>query len=653
MQSGGFNSGGGGGGVPDFYTNGRSISISAAMNGHNPSQNNPYHRSQLPSLFMDPTASQIARQTQFQPQTQNPAAGLIGKRTLAEFQAHQQNHYNPHQNYHQNPSQNLYLRSLKPRTFQHSSPISPLSPTDFSSGSAITGSDSSSSSSSILSHQRFGLPLLQQLRPQPINQTAPPAMSYVNNLVPNNPVQNNPVQTRGLDSEKKMISNTLQELEKQLLDDNDEDDEGDAVSVITKTNSEWSETIQNLMGSAAPSQCQKPVSPSPTSSSSSSSSVASPASSTCSKQSLLEAATAISEGKSEAAAEILARMMATQVPNPRPNSEQRLLEFLGLALKSRVNPIDNSPPANELFGQEHSGSIQLLYELSPCFKHGFMAANLAILEATLTDQSATNKVHVIDFDIGHGGQYMLLFQALSTRQNVRPAVVKITTVADNGGEGRLRMVRQKLSHAAERLGVGLEFNVVSQKISELNRDSLGCEPDEPIAVNFAFKLYSMPDESVSTDNPRDELLRRVKGLAPRVVTLVEQEMNTNTAPFMARVNECCAYYGALLESIEATVPRENPERVKAEEALSRKLVNSVACEGRDRVERCEVFGKWRARMGMAGFELRPMGPNMTESLKNRLVSENRVNSGFTVKEENGGVCFGWISRTLTVASAWR
>ncbi|KAM1717678.1 hypothetical protein ACFX11_025482 [Malus domestica] len=126
-----------------------------------------------------------------------------------------------------------------------------------------------------------------------------------------------------------------------------------------------------------------PISPSPTSSSS----VASPASSTYSKQSLIEVATTISEGKSEGAAEILARMIATQVPDPRLNSEQRLLEFLGLALKSRVSAIDNSPPANELFGQEHSGSIQLLYELSPCFKLGFMAANLAILEETFLEPS--------------------------------------------------------------------------------------------------------------------------------------------------------------------------------------------------------------------------------------------------------------------------
>ncbi|XP_061996028.1 scarecrow-like protein 8 [Rosa rugosa] len=666
MQS-GFNSGNQG--LPDFYAGG-GRSIGSTMSNH-PSQPQ-YQRSQLPGLFMDPTGPQIGRQTQ---NLHHNTAGLIGKRSLAEYQYQQ--HQNPYQQNLTN-QQNIYLRSLKPKTtanyqhsnFQHASPISPLSPIDFSSASSYTGSENSNTSSTTSSmfSQRYRLPLLQQLRPQPVinpmfqassspyvnhNNTVQPLQNQiVQNRVPVSAIEsekkmNNPVSS--VDSEKKMIDHRLQELEKQLLDDNDEEEEGgDAVSVITKTNSEWSETIQNLIG---PNQTtQKPVSPSPTSSSSSSSSVASPATLTCSKQSLMEAASAISEGKSEAAAEILTRL--AQVTNPRPNSEQRLLEFMASALKSRVNPVDNPPQVSELFTQEHAGSTQCLYELIPCFRLGFIAANLAILEATLADQSTTNKVHVIDFDIGQGFQYRHLLHELSTRPNGKSSVVKITTVPDNGGEDRLRSVRQNLSQMAKKLGVGLEFNVVSQKLSELNRESLGCEPDEPIAVNFAFKLYSMPDESVSTDNPRDELLRRVKGLAPRVVTLVEQELNTNTAPFMARVNESCAYYGALMDSVEA-VANDHQDRVKAEEALSRKLANSVACEGRDRVERCEVFGKWRARMGMAGFELRRMSQSMTESLGHRLCSGNRVHPGFTVKEENGAVCFGWKSRTLTVASAWR
>ncbi|KAL2947550.1 hypothetical protein AAZX31_20G076900 [Glycine max] len=46
-----------------------------------------------------------------------------------------------------------------------------------------------------------------------------------------------------------------------------------------------------------------------------------------------------------------------------------------------------------------------------------------------------------------------------------------------------------------------------QKIAELTRESLGCDADDVLMVNFAFKLNKIPDESVSTENPRDELLQ--------------------------------------------------------------------------------------------------------------------------------------------------
>ena len=70
------------------------------------------------------------------------------------------------------------------------------------------------------------------------------------------------------------------------------------------------------------------------------------------------------------------------------------------------------------------------------------------------------------------------------------------------------------------------------------------------------------------------------------------------------------------------------------------------------MERCEVFGKWRARMGMVGFELKPLSQNVSEKLKAKLTTENRVNLGFTVIDQNSGVCIGWMGRTLTIASAW-
>lgn len=450
----------------------------------------------------------------------------------------------------------------------------------------------------------------------------------------------------------------LQELEKQLLEDNDEEGETETASVITT--SEWSETYQNLIGPGpgpgpgqAQAQAQKLVSSSPTSSttSSTSSSAASPAS-VCSKQTLIEAANAISEGKNDVALEILNRLVQNLNLNSM-NSDQRLANFMVRALKSRMNPVENPPVVAELFGREHAESTQLLLENSVCFKVGFMAANLAILDAAFEENG--NSFCVVDFEIGQGKQYVNLLHALKAREVAREGLkLKVVAVAENGGDDRVIAVGEMLRLQAEKLRIGFEFRVVSvsqRQVYELTRELLGCDVEETVIVNFAYKLNRIPDESVSTENPRDTLLRRVKKLAPRVVVVVEQEMNCNTAPFLARVAESWGYYSALCDSVE-----ENSDRVKIEEGVSRKLCNLVACEGRDRVERCEVFGKWRARMSMAGFKMKPMSQNVAESIKSRLNignNESRVNSGLSVKEENGGICFGWMGRTLTVASAWR
>ncbi|QCD94789.1 DELLA protein [Vigna unguiculata] len=651
MSSPGFT---GGGGASEYFAGaggftGRSIPA-ATMNNPNgvataTANLHPLYRTQqqnLPAMFLDP-ASQIA-------QRQTPT--LIGKRTLTEFQTYNQTYNQPNNNPNHVLS-NLLLRSVKPRT-------------SFSQSSMENFPELHNQNPSLYQQQRFGVPLLHQLRPQPINLPSngsgpmpSPNFGYRNsNLgMPQNRVRLSaplPVPVQVVEPEKKIMDHRLLELEKQLLEDNDEDEgEADAASVITT--SEWSETYQNLI---SPGPVQKLVSTSPTSSTtsstSSSSSIASPASG-CSKQTLMEAASAIVEGKYDMATEILNRLNG-------PNRTDKLTDCMVLALKSRMNPVEYPPPVTELFGYEHAESTQLILENSMCFKVGLMAANLAILEAAF-EEKTENKFCVVDFEIGQGKQYPHLLNALSTRgQNV---TLKLVAVAESGGEDRVRAVGDMLSRLAERKRIGFEFRLVpTQKLTELTRESLGCNEDEVLMVNFTFKLHKIPDESVSTENPRDELLRRVKGLAPRVVTIVEQEMNANTAPFLARVAETLSFYGALLESMEAMTSRDNnnsinnSDRVRLEEGLTRKLHNSVACEGRDRVERCEVFGKWRARMSMAGFELKPLNQNIVESIKSRLTAtpnnnNNRVNSGLIMKEENGGICSGWMGRTLTVASAWR
>lgn len=628
------------GGHPDYFnintTTGAGRSMSIMNLNNNPQAS---YRSPLAGILADPS-SQIGLRR----------PDLMGKRSLAEFQHQQQ----------LQQQAAFFLRNVKPRPYnQLASPVSPLSLMDFANSPEVS-SVSNISSSSLSSVPRYGVPVLQQVRQpsaQPFNLGNGNFNGVMGNYQHNNRSNFSRISLPNLaakqtptsqETEGKMMKR-LQELEKQLLLD-DEDGENDVSGV---TNIEWSETIQNILGSSS-TPMQKPentVSPSPTSSSSSScaSSSASPATTICPKQLLSDAASAITDGKSDSALEILTRV--NQVSNALGTPEQRLSFYMTAALRSRLNA--NLTTASELYGKEHILSTQLLYDKSPCFKLAFMAANNTILEL----RQAEKKLHVVDFDIGQGVQYVYLLHEIAAARKVdkeTPISLKLTTFADfgNGGAERLKLVGDGLKSLSNKLGVCFSFNISSLKLSDLNPSALMAESGEILVVNLAFKLYKLPDESVTTENLRDEVLRRVKGLSPALVTVVEQELNGNTASFEMRVNQACGYYRALFESLDATMGRDNPERVKIEEGLSRKMVNSVACEGRDRVERCEVFGKWRARMRMAGFEPTVLSQLRAESLLLKLNSGTRGNPGFTVKEEAGGISLGWMGRTLTVASAW-
>ncbi|NMR95878.1 histidinol-phosphate transaminase, partial [Vibrio parahaemolyticus] len=103
-------------------------------------------------------------------------------------------------------------------------------------------------------------------------------------------------------------------------------------------------------------------------------------------------------------------------------------------------------------------------------------------------------------------------------------------------------------------------------------------------------------------NHRDRLVRLAKCLSPKIVTLVEQESHTNNLPFFPRFVETMNYYLAIFESIDVALPREHKERINVEQhCLAREVVNLIACEGEERVERHELLNKWKMRFTKAGF----------------------------------------------------
>ncbi|KAL9446523.1 hypothetical protein AB3S75_014233 [Citrus x aurantiifolia] len=414
----------------------------------------------------------------------------------------------------------------------------------------------------------------------------------------------------------------LQELERALLDDTvgDEDDDMFATIQNMEVEGEWPEPVQNVPFHDSPKESSSSDS---ILSSISSNKEVSQLSPRTPKQLLIDCAATLSDGNIEEATTLIneLRQMVSIQGDPPQRIAAYMVEGLAARMAASGKFLYKALKCKEPPSSDRLAAMQILFEVCPCFKFGFMAANGAIIEAFKGEK----RVHIIDFDIN--------------QESVQRLV------------GGLQIIGLRLESLAEALGVPFEFHAVPSKTSFVTPSMLECRPGEALVVNFAFQLHHMPDESVSTVNQRDQLLRMVKSLNPKLVTVVEQDMNTNTSPFFPRFIEAYNYYSVVFESLDATLPRESQDRMNVErQCLARDIVNIIACEGEERIERYELAGKWRARMTMAGFTSCPMSADVTDMIR-KLIKQ--YCDRYKLKEELGLLHFGWEDKSLIVASAWK
>lgn len=370
------------------------------------------------------------------------------------------------------------------------------------------------------------------------------------------------------------------------------------------------------------------------------------------KELLLACAEAISDSELSAA-DVLMNVLEQKVSvsgEPMQRLSAYMLEGLRARLYSSGSTIYKMLKCNEPTSSELISYMQVLYHICPYYKFAYTSANVVIEEAMRNE----SRIHIIDFQIAQGSQWMFLMKNLARRPG-GPPFVHITGVDDSQSAhargGGLQLLGERLAKFAESCGVPFEFHAAAISGCGVHLENLEIRQGEALAVNFPYMLHHMPDESVSTENHRDRLLRLVKRLSPKIVTLVEQESNTNTSAFLPRFHETLDYYTAMFESIDAARPRDDKQRIRAEEhCVARDVVNIIACEGADRVERHELFGKWCMRLRMAGFTPCPLSPSVGAAIIDVL---KEFSPNYRVAESNGALYLGWKNRALATSSAWR
>ncbi|XP_044502606.1 GRAS family protein RAM1-like [Mangifera indica] len=282
---------------------------------------------------------------------------------------------------------------------------------------------------------------------------------------------------------------------------------------------------------------------------------------------------------------------------------------------------------------------QIVYQACPYVKFAHFTANQAIFEAF----EAEERVHVIDLDIRQGYQWPAFMQALASRPGEAP-FLRLTGVGPS-----IESVKETgrcLTELAHSLHIPFEFHPVGEQLEDLKPRMFNRHVGEALAVNAVNRLHRVPGNCLGS------LLAMIRDQAPRIVTLVEQEASHNSPYFLGRFLEALHYYSAIFDSLDATLPPDSAQRAKVEQYIfAPEIMNILACEGAERIERHERLEKWRKIMEGKGFKGVPLSANAVTQSKILLGLYSC--DGYRLTEDNGCLLLGWQDRAILAASAWR
>ena len=157
-----------------------------------------------------------------------------------------------------------------------------------------------------------------------------------------------------------------------------------------------------------------------------------------------------------------------------------MLEGLVALLSTSGSSINNSLKLGESASFDLLSYMHMLYEVCPYFKFGYMSAHVAIAEA-MKDE---NTVHIIDFRIGQGSQWIPLIQAF-VAQPGGPPRIRITGVDDITSAyargGGLKIVGRRLAKLAHSFKNPFTFHAVAVPACEIRAENLGIRASEALA----------------------------------------------------------------------------------------------------------------------------------------------------------------------------
>ncbi|CAH8383876.1 unnamed protein product [Eruca vesicaria subsp. sativa] len=347
--------------------------------------------------------------------------------------------------------------------------------------------------------------------------------------------------------------------------------------------------------------------------------------------------------------------------SPLGDASQRLAHFFANALEARLQGSSGATilsyydtvTSKKRTAAQILKSYKTFLSASPFMTLMYFYSNKMILDAA-KDASV---LHIIDFGILYGFQWPMFIQRIS-ESKTGPRKLRITGVElpQNGFRPteKLEDTGRRLREYCKRFGVPFEYNAIASKNWETIRiDEFKIRPNEVLAVNAVLRFKNLRDLTPGeADCPREGFLKMIRDMKPDVFVNSTVNGSFNASFFTTRFKEALFHYTAVFDMFDSTLPRKNPERMHFEEVFyGREVMNVIACEGVDRVERPETYKQWQVRMMRVGFKQKPVEKELVESFRVK-IKKWGYHKDFVLDKDSNWFLQGWKGRILFSSSCW-
>ncbi|XP_052189958.1 scarecrow-like protein 14 [Diospyros lotus] len=341
--------------------------------------------------------------------------------------------------------------------------------------------------------------------------------------------------------------------------------------------------------------------------------------------------------------------------SPLGDASQRLAHYFASALEARLassrTPEYKRFSVQSLVETDVWKAHKLYFSALPFMGISYFVATQMIMELS---EKATC-LHIIHFGIILGLQWPPLIRRLSERPG-GPPKLRITAVdlpqIGFRPDARVKETGRRLATYCEKLKVPFEYNGFGQKWETVSVEDLRIQNEEVLIVNSLYQFEYLLDDTVMERSPRDAVLNLIRRINPDIFIHGVVNGTYNSPFFVSRFRESLFDFSSKFDMLDANLPRHNQDRIILErEIYGQAILNIIACEGLDRVERPETYRQWEIRTLRAGFKQFPLNQEILKEVRDKIKSS--YHKDFFIDKADKWMIYGWRGRAFFAISSWK